>query len=117
MNYKFIIKMKSIPQWVYYVWLIAIASLALSITAFFICVFPFVTWNVETVSIGIVLGFVGILATFIVVSNYAQVKDIERKFDKKIKEVDKRIEKLDENKCDNFDIIDGNGQSQDKNHS
>jgi hypothetical protein len=38
---------------------------------------------------GIVLGFVGILATFIVVSNYAQVKDIENKFETKIKDLKK----------------------------
>jgi predicted Holliday junction resolvase-like endonuclease len=37
--------------------------------------------------VGLVLGFVGILATFIVVSNYAQVKEIERKFESKVKEI------------------------------
>jgi hypothetical protein len=36
----------------------------------------------------IILVFVGILATFIVVSNYAQVKEIENKFDRKAKELE-----------------------------
>jgi uncharacterized membrane protein (DUF485 family) len=40
----------------------------------------------------IVLGFVGIAATFIVVSNYAQVKEIERKFDEKAETLKSEIE-------------------------
>jgi uncharacterized membrane protein (DUF485 family) len=35
----------------------------------------------------IVLAFVGILATFVVVSNYAQVKEIEHKFEQKIDDI------------------------------
>jgi hypothetical protein len=37
--------------------------------------------------VSVIFGFVGILATFIVVSNYAQVKEIERGFDRKIKQI------------------------------
>jgi len=37
--------------------------------------------NIVIVNESIMLIFVGVLATFIVVGNYAQVKDIERKFD------------------------------------
>ena len=36
---------------------------------------------------GIILTFVGVLATFVVVSNFAQVKSIENSFDKKISEI------------------------------
>lgn len=42
----------------------------------------------------VVLTFVGILATFVVVSNYAQVKDIERKADEHKKELESRISVL-----------------------
>jgi len=41
----------------------------------------------------IVLIFVGILATFVVVSNYIQVNSIEKKFDEKIKEVDEKFDR------------------------
>ncbi|MDR1542866.1 MAG: hypothetical protein LBS50_00355 [Prevotellaceae bacterium] len=40
----------------------------------------------------LVLGFVGILATFIVVSNYMQVKEIEKVFDKKNIELQSKID-------------------------
>lgn len=36
--------------------------------------------NIEDKYAGAILGVVGVLATFIVVGNYAQVKDIENKF-------------------------------------
>jgi hypothetical protein len=39
----------------------------------------------------IVLGFVGIAATFIVVSNYAQVREIERKFENKVNEIEGNV--------------------------
>lgn len=45
----------------------------------------------------IVLGFVGILATFVVVGNYAQVKDTERKFEKKIEEINRKLEEINKN--------------------
>jgi hypothetical protein len=41
--------------------------------------------------VGGILAFVGILATFIVVSNYAQVKEIENKFYKRENELDQKI--------------------------
>lgn len=43
---------------------------------------------------GIVLTFVGILATFIVVSNYAQVKSIEDKMESEITHLNEELEKL-----------------------
>lgn len=42
--------------------------------------------------ISLVLSFVGILATFIVVGNYLQVKDVEKKFDESIKIVEKKLD-------------------------
>lgn len=59
-------------------------SLLISIVAF--CgAYIFKDLVVEKESI--VLIFIGILATFIVVGNYAQVKDIQRGFESKIKVV------------------------------
>jgi hypothetical protein len=52
-------------------------SLGLSIAAIFVS--ADIKWNVEIVSTAIILAFVGILATFVVISNYAQVKELERK--------------------------------------
>jgi flagellar motor component MotA len=40
----------------------------------------------------LILTFVGILATFIVISNYAQVKDIESKLEKKSKALEERLD-------------------------
>lgn len=82
------------PSWVYWIWLVGIVSLALSLIAIFCGVVPYTNWNVEIVSISIVLGFVGILATFIVVSNYMQVKEIEKKFDGKTEKLDTMIMEL-----------------------
>ncbi|MDR1760977.1 MAG: hypothetical protein LBR55_00860 [Bacteroidales bacterium] len=45
----------------------------------------------------IILAFVGILATFVVISNYTQVKDIERKFENKTESFDKKIKEIDTN--------------------
>jgi hypothetical protein len=46
--------------------------------------------------VGIILSFVGIAATFVVVSNFAQVKDIEGKFESKVKEIEGRNEQTKE---------------------
>jgi hypothetical protein len=55
----------------------------------------------------LILAFVGILATFVVVSNYAQVKDIERKFEKKIEKLDtnfdEKIKETESNLLKNID--------------
>jgi len=60
-----------------------IQGLAIIILGFiFACLFPII--KIEGNEVSIVLGFVGVIATFIVVSNYAQVKDIEKKFNDKI---------------------------------
>jgi hypothetical protein len=67
----------NLPKWVYWVWLISIIAMGFSITSIF---WGYnIKWNVEIVSTAIILGFVGILATFVVISNYIQVRDIENK--------------------------------------
>ena len=73
-------KIKSLPCWVYWVWLIAIVSLSLSLLCCCVFVFPYTNWEVNAVSTGIVLTFVGILATFVVISNYMQVKDVKDEY-------------------------------------
>ncbi len=42
----------------------------------------------------LVLTFIGILATFVVVSNYAQVRDVEKKCDERIKELSDKLDKI-----------------------
>ncbi len=42
----------------------------------------------------IVLVFIGILATFIVIGNYAQVKNLENEFKKTINDIEKKYEQL-----------------------
>ncbi|MDR3226281.1 MAG: hypothetical protein LBT56_01235 [Prevotellaceae bacterium] len=62
----------------------------------FACFIPVIAVNNNY--IGIILAFVGILATFVVVSNYAQVRDIENKTKEQINElkieIDDKIEDL-----------------------
>jgi hypothetical protein len=86
------------PCWVYWVWLIAIVSLGGSIAALFVGVTSHVRWNVETVSLSIILAFVGILATFVVISNYMQVKEVKDEFEIKTiaikKDCDDKIDEL-----------------------
>ena len=48
---------KQLPKWVYWVWIIAIISIGLSIISIFFRVSPYTNLNVEIVSIGIVLMF------------------------------------------------------------
>jgi hypothetical protein len=64
-----------LPAWVYWVWLISIIALGLSISSIF---YGYnIKMDIKIVSTAIILGFVGILATFIVVSNYMQVKSVQ----------------------------------------
>jgi SMC interacting uncharacterized protein involved in chromosome segregation len=97
-------KKTHLPKWVYWVWLIGIVALGLSIASIFIV--SDINWNVEVVSTTIILGFVGILATFIVVSNYMQVKEVKDKSERienDFKDKTRRFEK--ENKIINEKII------------
>jgi len=69
---------KQLPKWVYWVWIISIFSLGFSITCCFKFIFPFTNWNVSAVSVGFVLGFVGILATIVLINNYSQVQQVKQ---------------------------------------
>lgn len=56
----------------------------------------------------IVLAFVGIAATFVVVSNYAQVKDIERKYEGEMCKIRGGLESFKKEIKDDYDVkIDG----------
>jgi len=57
----------------------------------FACFLPVI--DVENNYLGIILAFVGIIATFIVVSNYAQVKDIENSFKSQIEAIENKFAK------------------------
>jgi hypothetical protein len=92
---------RKIPKWVYWIWLISIIALGLSLTSIF---WGYnIKWNVEIISTSIILAFVGILATFVVVSNYAQVKEIKDEFKSKITEIEKETTKLIDNKITDYD--------------
>jgi hypothetical protein len=71
-------------------WIVAIFGL--SFLFFLFAVFLNWTFNFGISDNGIVLTFVGIAATFIVVSNYAQVKDIEGRFKEKVAELNKTFD-------------------------
>jgi ABC-type multidrug transport system fused ATPase/permease subunit len=81
-----------IPKWVYWVWLISIVSLGLSIASIFVAYD--ICWNVEMVSTAIVLGFVGIIATFVVVTNHSQIDTIKRDIDRKINTIDEQVKDM-----------------------
>jgi hypothetical protein len=83
---------KYIPKWVYWVWLISIALLSISLIIFFCVVSPNVNWNVEVVSVSIVLGFVGILATIVVINNHSQVREAKDDFSIKVSDLGKKID-------------------------
>ena len=44
----------------------------------------------------LIITFIGILATFVVVSNFSQVANIEEKADRKIKEIEKKVNVISE---------------------
>jgi hypothetical protein len=80
-------KKPNFTTWFLVIAVISVIALGLAITSFFMGVTPYVNWNVETVSLSIILAFVGILATFVVLSNYMQVQDIKREFTQKIEKL------------------------------
>ena len=54
-------------------------------------------WGVNFTSDSIVLTFVGIIATFVVIGNYAHTKAIEEKFEEKIKELEVKNAEIEDN--------------------
>lgn len=75
-------------------WIIIVLLIILIGTDIFIHL-PFI--SIESNYCAIILGFVGILTTFVVVSNYAQVKDIERTFEKKMEKINQKLEEINNN--------------------
>jgi len=47
--------------------------------------------NIESNYFGAMVGFIGVIATFVVIGNYAQVKDMERRFDKSIEDIETKV--------------------------
>jgi hypothetical protein len=76
------------PKWVYWVWLISLVAFGFSITSMYRAYN--IKWNIEIISTAIILGFMGIIATFIVVSNYAQLQAVKKEFDNKILDMNKK---------------------------
>ena len=75
-----------------YVWiLLLITALSIAFFTLFILLNHFFGFGISGDSI--VLTFVGIVATFIVISNYMQVKEIENKFEIKANEVKNEFDK------------------------
>ena len=81
----------NLPKWVYWLCLISIVSFGLSITCFFICINPHITWSIETASLTIILAFVGILATIVVISNFSQVNRIEENVKENVHQINKIV--------------------------
>jgi hypothetical protein len=66
----------------------------LSLASFITIVAVKINYNLETVSLLSIIGFIGILATFVVVSNFSQVNRIEVKMETKISELSGVVSKL-----------------------
>jgi hypothetical protein len=75
---------KKIPSWFWMVLFIFIGCIA----SIFVMIYiqQHYGFGIKENSASIILTFVGIAATFVVVSNYVQIKEIEGKLDKKIKD-------------------------------
>ncbi|MCL2596225.1 MAG: hypothetical protein FWD66_00890 [Paludibacter sp.] len=82
-----IIKNKQRNNWFYGKILGIIILSALILWGLAIVALKYFNLNLTEHGLEIILTFIGILATFIVVSNYMQVKDIDRKFENRITEL------------------------------
>ena len=74
--------------------ILSVISIILSLASFITIVAVKINYNLETVSLLSIIGFIGILATFVVVSNFSQVNRIESKMETKIGELNKAVSKL-----------------------
>jgi Enoyl-[acyl-carrier-protein] reductase (NADH) len=70
--------------------LLAVVSVAVAFLWLFVCITEHSQLSMPPESI--VITFIGVLATFVVVGNYAQVKTVEKKFEDSV-EKNKRLEK------------------------
>lgn len=73
---------------------LSITSLILSIASFVTIIAVKVNYNLEVISLLSIIGFIGILATFVVVSNFSQVNRIEGKMELKISELNNVVTQL-----------------------
>lgn len=85
-----------LKHWICNNWMYVVEILLLAIILTILCINYNNDENINAIILGIVLSFIGIIATFIVVSNYAQVKDIESKTKKDINVVVGELKKLKE---------------------
>nr|DAY07776.1 MAG TPA: SMODS and SLOG-associating 2TM effector domain family 5 [Bacteriophage sp.] len=74
--------------------ILSVISIILSLASFITIVAVKINYNLEMVSLLSIIGFIGILATFVVVSNFSQVNRIESKMETKISELNKAVSKL-----------------------
>jgi hypothetical protein len=79
----------TISKWSW-AWFFVILSFAFSLASLIVVVCCNINWNLELISSGIAFAFIGVLATFIVISNFMQVKEIEEK----VKETDKKYDDI-----------------------
>ncbi|MDR2410577.1 MAG: hypothetical protein LBE13_21040 [Bacteroidales bacterium] len=84
--------------------------LLIVISAFAVAFFLFAVWlkerfHFEISGDSIVLTFVGIAATFVVVSNYMQVKEIKDEFNDKTTAIENKTDKLIDNKIVDYDYM------------
>ena len=80
-------KMENIKTERYSYWMLLLKIFGFSVLFFVIAVLLKKIFDFEISNDSIVITFVGIMATFIVISNYLQVKEVKDKFDINIKEL------------------------------
>lgn len=76
-----------------WIWIIPSVSLLMSIAAIITTIFIRVEYSIEIVSHVFVITIICGLATFVVISNYAQVQQIRKQFEDKIKDIEKDFKK------------------------
>ncbi|MDR1654108.1 MAG: hypothetical protein LBS01_10795 [Prevotellaceae bacterium] len=95
---------RKLPKCIYYVWGISVFSVIISLLT--IIFLHDSSNNLIALATTLIITFVGTLVTFIVVSNYAQVKDIKDDSNQKIEKFDQKLEDLQKNldkKIEKFD--------------
>jgi gas vesicle protein len=82
---------------------ILIAIFGLTFFFFLFAVFLNKTYDFGISDDSVVLTFVGIAATFVVVSNYMQIKEIETKYEKNIDDIAKKVDEKEKGIKSDFD--------------
>lgn len=80
-------------EWFDRIGLIITLTIAIPLIVAFLIMFIQRQFNLGFDINGTILTFVGILATFVVISNYAQVKDVDNKVDIKIRDIKNEYER------------------------